>query len=449
MKTRYYTALFLLSFCAQVMGSTPASLDDKQPVARQVYVVKAALSEQIAIKTFTSAPSQSSAQDEKNITDFDVTRILQQPAHLEVKKRRELDLREFPILTQNKSQLDRFGVYGMQYTDYGVFGESVFFDVWSFKASKNNPMVWLELGAGRGAWPLKVFEYVENPDHTLFVVNDHCEDNLRALDELLSKAPNNQRNKGLSQRFHQVSSDCIEMFRAPQFHQFIPNGADFISALNMIHYCSPRKVIELFSAASAHSKNKGRFYVAHDTNRFEINPEAEQKLFNSIPKKFFDQDPQYFMGFLEAAMQEDDARVAMVMLQLRTIKEGMVQKGFEFPAYVSEEMSRHFTKIPMDFFEPSSDFVEELATSVGFRLVEKTYLFTNCNANELAEFYRPQRSSPKEASTITYVFEKESMFYPTNPRFKNLVRRAVLADQQRKNVIYKHVPYYPFIEERK
>lgn len=133
------------------------------------------------------------------------------------------------------------GEYGFQFTNYGPFGEDVFLDVSYFKATEKNPMVWIELGAGFGAWPLKVFEYVENPNHTTFIVSEKDGRNLIPLMKLREEAAKSSLNMSLKGTFNIVISDCVKLFDEPKFPTYVPNGADFISALSLVHYCSPKE----------------------------------------------------------------------------------------------------------------------------------------------------------------------------------------------------------------
>lgn len=451
MKTRFYVALLLAGFSTQVMGSENNLVDNKDSSeARKMYYTKTDPSLSLAIKSFTDPELEPRVAKETASIKGTVTQIMQQPAPVKVPKRREFDLQGFPSLNTNKFKLTANGEYGMQYTDHGPFGEEVFFDVYAFKATKENPLVWIELGAGKGAWPLKVFEYVENPLHTVLIINDHYESNLDDIEVLRKKAANNSRNRALHSQMHLVASDCVELFKIPQLHQNMPRGADFISALNLAHYCSPRKVIEIFTAVGAHLKQGGTFYLSFDVNTFSVNQVVEEKLFKLFPKERYVQHEEFYKGLMNATLRTSmDAKIAMLMLIQKTIKESQKKKGLAFPTYISEGSMSKMSRVPVDTFEPSSGFIKTLADVTGLKIVKKIYMNTICNVDELADAYRPTRASPETASNVGYIFKRVGLFAPQNPTFQALWKEALCADAQRKNLKYGHAGYYPFVMELK
>jgi hypothetical protein len=230
----------------------------------------------------------------------------------------------------------------------------------------------------------------------------------------------------------------------------MPRGADFISALNLAHYCSPKKVIEIFAAVGAHLKQGGTFYLSFDVNTFVVNQVVEEKLFKFASRERFEQDGVFCAGLMNATLRTSmDAKIAMVTLIQKTIKENQKKKGLAFPTYISEGSMAKMSRVPVDTFEPSAGFIEMLADVTGLKIVKKIYMNTICNVEELADAYRPTSASPETASNVGYIFKRVGLFAPQNPTFQALWKEALRADEQRKNLHYGRTGHYPFVMELK
>lgn len=145
---------------------------------------------------------------------------------------RPLDLSAYPVFNcaDPRQKLKRFGYQRMR---RGFLDSLIFQDLAAFPQTKEKPLLWVEWGAGHGLLPLKVYEQTR---HAHFIVNEFYLDNLTQFIGAVEK-------NGLSESFEIVTGHCLKVLQEPRFYEATQGGVDFMSALDVLHFCIPTEVV--------------------------------------------------------------------------------------------------------------------------------------------------------------------------------------------------------------
>lgn len=340
---------------------------------------------------------------------------------------RKLDLKNYPCFTSKTPVINK--EYGHQFRDYGPFEQLMLTEVQYF-VHGSKPMLWVELAAGYGAFPLRVYEHTREPAKAHFIVNDINKDNLKDLQEVVVQ------NKELSPIFTIVAKNCLSL----QVKE-----ADFISALNLTHFQSPSQVVCLFANASDSLKDGGKYFILHDLmGSYEICPSVDAKL------KKYTKNYENSIGvedYNNEALNAIERDMRMyTRIKFRSIHEFLQKKKFEFPLFWSKNLLNFVFPDPVDMFLSPPEFLIEVAHLVGLKLEKKIPL-----RRELGDESVIKEINIEKATAIGYVFVKEQNVcqYRETSAFKELIQRTELADKQREKINLRHSNYYPFIEESK
>jgi len=366
---------------------------------------------------------------------------------------RQLDLTGYENLDSAKLISTKDGAYGFQNPHYGVLEQKIFNDVQSFSLTQEDRWVYLEVGAGYGLFPLRVYEHTHNPAQACFIVNDLIPDQLSGLLKLMFTP--NEKNKGLLSSFKIVSGDCLAAFERAEFKNNVPNGVDFISCLNCGHFFSPYKFLMFFARVSEILKGGGKFYFLHDS--FKEDVEAV-KLVESLSFT-----KEYYNSLSESERQLANQRQVALLLKHPITKIGILharnsfiinrlkERNLHYPTFVNKSIMEKFMKVGTDQFYPPIDFIKEIAEVVRLNLIETGARFVKEGGipTEIGD-------NPEEANSLWYIFEKDRTSslggsdeesFRNSERFKQLFLETKQADEERTTVEFKSAPWYPFAEE--
>jgi hypothetical protein len=229
------------------------------------------------------------------------------------------------------------------------------------------------------------------------------------------------------------------VFEISGFKDNTPNGIDFISCLNCIHFFSPNKLLIFFAKVSEMLKQEGRFYLMHDSGKIDtdavkfieslsITKEAYNSLSESERKRVDQQLGSLFTS-PKAKLGGIHAKISFIINKLK-------ERNFHYPTFINKEIMEKFTKVGADLFYPSSDFIKEIAKVVGLNLIET-------GARVVMEGGIPQEveANSEEANSLWYIFEKDSTSslgrsgeesFRNSEGFKQILRETERADEERK-----------------
>lgn len=419
--------MFLASFHSRAM--------EREETDKNYIVKTAKIPQTIAIKSCVIKAPESPARKEIEAIEAAIKnykRGMQQPL-------RKLDLKDYPCLTSLKGVID--DEFGYQFTDYGPFESVMLTDVQYFvPAKKSDPMIWIDYGSGFGAFPLRVYGHTLDPANARLIVNDLNENNLQSLQKLISK------NKGLASVFKIISGDCLLLHKAPLFKQNVPERSDFISALNIVHFLTPYKVVHLFANASESLKVGGKFYVMHDLERLYQVDSYEEETLKLFSKDYSQSvDSKEYESQLKSILENYRTLHNYLSIKYRFINDFLQKNKILFPSFWSKNLLTGVLQSPVDTFAPSPEFIEEVASRVGLRLEREMPLHREI----LLGASTIKNASKEEANAIGYVLvkEKNDCSFRHTSTFEELIKRTELADEQRKKIKFRGTPWYPFMEE--
>lgn len=345
------------------------------------------------------------------------------------------------------------GQFGFQYPSHGPIAEFIFSDIETACQTKEKPLKFLINGGGHGPLAFDIFEHT---NHVKIGVND-----LKHLGPLSKVIASYQDQKeeaaqAFSKSIQLLPGNCFDLRNSAPYNNLKSKGFNAASALNLIHYFTPSKIVEFFARMSEDLLVGAKFYVTHDCNPGIGLSEIQEKFMQNL---FSEKKCHLFQEMLQAGDENNKSTIkemAINILNIRTkqLSKFMTDNKIPFPFYINTNLMGQKVNlgVPSLSFEPNPDLIEQVATATQFKIVQ----IGGYRQNVYSTKFEFEKCKPEEADKMYYVLEKQASTSTNASRFRDskafqsLVAKAKQADEARRKLAttttFTPVDYYPFME---